>query len=442
VREFDSGTVLVSVAGVDHGVVEQVKPSSTLTPEQAAADAFGRNTVDFKAQALDTGADLISDELLARFERLVIGRGGGERLHRLFRRGFVFSHRDFDKILTSLEQRKPVYLLHSCRGHPTVDKNGSQAMHLGNFVPLQITKWMQDALGLPVVIQLHDDENYLKEGQWDDDSKSDNMELLKSVITEQVRHIVACGFDKAKTFIFSNLEYTGHMYPNVVRLWKSITYETAAPIFGFKGDTNVGLCGFPAVQAAAAFASSFLVPLAGHDDVSCLVTCTIDHDVYFRIAREVAPRLVPCGYPLEGKPAMLISKFTPGLQGVSSGMSASEVNSAINLTDTAAEIETKLSKYAFSGGQVLSVDQRKLGGNLSIDLAFQFLTIFLDDDVELETVAREYGTGQGDSFWSSGQVKKKAVSVLQKVISEHQDNLTRVTKEQTREWMAVRPLQF
>ena len=118
---------------------------------------------------------------------------------------------------------------------------------------------------------------------------------------------------------------------------------------------------------------------------------------------------------------MLISKFTPGLQGCSRRMSASEVNSAINFTDTAAEIETKLSKYAFSGRQVLSVDQQKLRGNSSIDLAFQFLTIFLDDDVELETVAREYGTGQGDSLWSSGQVKKKAVSVLREVISEHQD---------------------
>jgi len=107
----------VCVAGVDHGVVEQVKPSTTLTPEQAAADAFGRNTGDFKARALDTGADLISDELLARFERLVIGRGGGDRLHRLFRRGSVLSHRDFDKMLTSMEQRKPAYLLHSCRGN-------------------------------------------------------------------------------------------------------------------------------------------------------------------------------------------------------------------------------------------------------------------------------------------------------------------------------------
>ena len=97
--------------------MEHVKPSTTLTPEQAAADAFGRNTGDFNAWGLDTGADLISDELLARFERLVIGRGGGDRLHRLFRGGSVFSHRDFDKMLTSMEQRKPAYLLHSCRGN-------------------------------------------------------------------------------------------------------------------------------------------------------------------------------------------------------------------------------------------------------------------------------------------------------------------------------------
>jgi len=40
-------------------------------------------------------------------------------------------------------------------------------------------------------------------------------------------------FDINKTFIFSNLEYMGHMYPTVVRIEKAITCSQARGCFGF-----------------------------------------------------------------------------------------------------------------------------------------------------------------------------------------------------------------
>ena len=59
-------------------------------------------------------------------------------------------------------------------------------------------------------------------------------------------------------------------------------------------------------------------------------------DPYFRMTRDVAPRL---GYP---KPALLHSIFFPALQGTRSKMSASDPNSSIFLTDTDNKIRTKV----------------------------------------------------------------------------------------------------
>ena len=55
------------------------------------------------------------------------------------------------------------------------------------------------------------------------------------------------------------------------------------------------------------------------------------------MTRDVAPRL---GYP---KPALIHSSFIPALQGAKTKMSASDMNSAVFLTDTAKQIKTKVS---------------------------------------------------------------------------------------------------
>lgn len=78
--------------------------------------------------------------------------------------------------------------------------------------------------------------------------------------------------------------------------------------------------------------------------VRCLIPCAIDQDPYFRMTRDVAPRLkLP-------KPALIHSKFFPALQGAKTKMSASDVNSAIFLTDTAKQIKTKVSFTSTSIG--------------------------------------------------------------------------------------------
>jgi len=389
--------------------------------------------IDYGKLISKFGSTEISAELLARIEKLTVGRGTVPEIHPWLRRGIFFSHRDLDQICTCVEQGKPFYL-YTGRGP------SSASLHLGHLIPFMMTKWLQEAFRVPLVIQMTDDEKFLWKGSWDPENGDDLMKY-RGLTTENAKDIIACGFNKDMTFIFSDLEYIGHMYPNIVRIWKAITYNTARASFGFQGDSNIGQSAFPAVQAAPSFPSSFKVPLRGQDHMACLIPCAIDQDPYFRITRDVAHKLVSKSHPLKGKPALLHSKFFPPLQGACGKMSASDENSAIFLTDTNDMINNKISKYCFSGGRTTAKEQREQGADLEVDVAYQWLRFFLNDDQELDKIASEYGSGQGD-YWNTGSVKKRLIQELQKIVSKHKEIRDKITDDDVAEWMAVRQLKF
>ena len=90
----------------------------------------------------------IKPEQITRFEKLI-----GQKVHPLFQKGIFFSHRGFDVFLDFVEKKKPIYL-YTGRGP------SSDSMHLGHLLPFIVTKWMQDVLDCPMVIQMSDDEKY------------------------------------------------------------------------------------------------------------------------------------------------------------------------------------------------------------------------------------------------------------------------------------------
>ena len=61
---------------------------------------------------------------------------------------------------------------------------------------------MQDVFDVPLVIQLTDDEKFL----WKEHL---SLEEANRLAYENVKDIIACGFDKEKTFIFSDMDYIG-----------------------------------------------------------------------------------------------------------------------------------------------------------------------------------------------------------------------------------------
>merc|ERR1712110_679697 len=206
---------------------------------------------------------------------------------------------------------------------------------------------------------------------------------------DNAKDIIALGFDLKKTFIFSDCNHVGGpFYENMLQIMKHVTFNQVKGIFGFNESTNIGKIMFPAIQAAPSFSSSFPFIFGNKRDMTCLIPCAIDQDPYFRMTRDVAPVLK------YKKPALIESKFVPALQGAQSKMSASDPNSSIFLTDTPKQIKNKINKYAFSGGRDTVEEHREKGGDCAVDVSYQYLKFFLDDEEKLKKIEKDYTSGE------------------------------------------------
>eukprot|EP00980_Cylindrotheca_fusiformis_P007919 scaffold1697_cov120-Cylindrotheca_fusiformis.AAC.1 len=390
-----------------------------------------KGKIDYSKLVDKFGSTLIDETLMKRIEAATVGKGHVDKIHRFLRRGIFFSHRDMNSLLDNIEKGKPMYL-YTGRGP------SSSSMHLGHLIPFLFTKWLQDAFQVPLVIQMTDDEKFLFKGGYTQE-EGDNLNHFASLTMQNARDIIACDFDYDKTFLFSDLDYVGRMYPNIVRIWKAVTTNTVNGIFGFDGTSNIGKIAFPAIQAAPSFASSFPVVLGANRDSPdcCLIPCAIDQDPYFRMTRDIAHKMVSRDHGLGGKPALIHSKFFPPLQGAAGKMSASDTNSAIFLTDTPEDIERKIRSFAFSGGQETKKLQEELGANLEADVSYQWLKFFLEDDELLEKIGKDYGSGSGE-YWSTGRVKDKLIEVLKDLVAAHQERRSKISDDDVRKWMAER----
>ncbi|KAF5178414.1 Tryptophan--tRNA ligase, cytoplasmic [Thalictrum thalictroides] len=424
-------------------VKEEEEGEQVVTPwEVASGGGKEGGKIDYDKLISKFGCQKLDSSLISRVERLT-----SRPPHVFLRRGVFFAHRDFNEILDAYEKGDNFYL-YTGRGP------SSEALHLGHLIPFMFTKYLQDAFKVPLVIQLTDDEKCM----W----KNLSVEESKRLARENAKDIIACGFDITRTFIFSDFGYLGGaFYENVVRVARCVSFNQVRGIFGFSPEDHIGKIGFPPVQAVPSFPTSFPHLFSGRDNLRCLIPCAIDQDPYFRMTRDVAPRI---GYqkpalieslffpalqdpyfrmtrdvaPRIGyqKPALIESLFFPALQGESGKMSASDPNSAIYVTDSRNDIKKKINKHAFSGGQDSVENQRKYGANLEVDIPVKYLSFFLEDDAELEYIKKEYGAGR----MLTGEVKSRLIEVLTDMVMRHREARAAVTEEMVDAFMAVRPL--
>jgi len=382
------------LAAAGHAPEACSEPEAEVTPWEVTG------VVDYDKLIEQFGCGRITPELIARMERVT-----GVKAHPLLARGCFFAHRDLEALLDEYEKNPRSFYLYTGRGP------SSEALHLGHLVPFHFTKWLQDAFQVPLVIQLTDDEKFL----WKDLTLKEAQRLAR----ENAKDIIACGFNPKSTFIFQDSSYMGRgFYQNCLQIGKCVTLNQARGIFGFAGESNIGQVGFPSIQAAPSFPDTF-PHMFGEDKKSfrCLIPCAIDQDPYFRMTRDVAPRIK--GH----KPALIESTFFPALKGDNGKMSASDPTSAIYVTDTPKQIKSKINKYAFSGGQVTEEEQRRLGANLSVDVSWKWLNFFLHDDEELKSIGEAYGSGK----MLTGEIKARLSEVLSEMVTTHQQAKAKIT---------------
>lgn len=246
---------------------------------------------------------------------------------------------------------------------------------------------------------------------------------------ENSKDIIASGFNPEKTFIFADSKYFGVMYETVLKIQKLINYNQARAVFGFAESDPIGKIAFPPTQIAPCFSEAFPHIFKGRTDIPCLIPYAIDQDPYFRLCRDIAPRLKL------HKPASICSKFFPALQGHNSKMSASSENSAIFMTDTPAQIKTKINRHAFSGGGETVEVHRERGANLAVDIPFQYLRFFMESDEELNRIAGEYSAGR----MLTGEVKAVCINILQEFVGEFQKRRAAVDDEIVKNFMSIPP---
>lgn len=342
-----------------------------------------RGDVDYDKLIKEFGTSKLDDALLRRLEKHT-----GE-LHYMLRRKIFFSHRDFDWILDKYEQGER-FALYTGRGP-------SGHTHIGHLIPWIFTAWLQKKFDVHLYFQMTDDEKHLV--------KDLTLDQTVKFTYDNALDVMACGMDPKKTHIFSDVEYSKTLYTNAIRIAKHVTFSTAKAVFGFENSSNIGIIFFPAIQAVPCFLPSILEG----KNVPVLIPAAIDQDPYWRISRDVAPKL---GYY---KPAQIHSSFLPGL-GQGGKMSASDPNSAIYTTDNPEQIERKIMN-AFTGQQPTKELQQKLGGNPEVCSVCQYyFYLFERDDKKLAKIWE----GERDGSLLAGEHKSDLAKRVQKFIADHQ----------------------
>jgi tryptophanyl-tRNA synthetase len=306
--------------------------------------------VDYDRLIKEFGTQPIDSEIIEKFQKIT-----GE-VHPMLKLHYFFSHRDLDSILSKVESGEKIYLY--------TGRGPSGMVHMGHLMPWMFTKYLQDKFGSKLLFQLTDDEKFLY-------SQERTREEIRRYTYENILDIISVGFDPNNTKIIVDTTHIKHLYPIALEIAKRITFSTAKAVFGFSSSTNIGMIGFPPVQAAPCFLPS----LIEGKPTPVLIPAAIDQDPYWRMTRDVAEKM---GFY---KPAQIHSKFLPSLDSRGGKMSSSKPETAIFTTDEPEVIEKKVSS-AFTGGQATVALQRLYGGNALGCPVFWYLRYFFDDEKE------------------------------------------------------------
>ncbi|MBS7650576.1 tryptophan--tRNA ligase [Candidatus Bathyarchaeota archaeon] len=350
-----------------------------VTPWEVAGE------IDYSKLIEQFGTQPLTDDLLEELREHT-----GE-LHMQLRRRIFFSHRDLDWLLEKYRMGEK-FVLYTGRGP-------SGNVHLGHVIPWIFTKHLQEKFDAKLYFQLTDDEKFLV---------SQNLTIRDTLrlAYDNALDVLATGFDVKKTFLISDVRNVQTLYKVAVEVAKHVTYSTAKAVFGFKESSNIGIIFFPAMQAAPCFLES---ALSGRN-VPCLIPAAIDQDPYWRITRDVAPKL---NYY---KPAQIHCKFLPGL-GKGGKMSSSMPETCIFTTD---DLEVAAGKImnAYTGGKATVEEQRRLGANPDICPIYYYeMFLFEPDDVKLVEIGKRCRSGD----LLCGEHKASLAPKVERFLKEHQN---------------------
>ena len=278
-------------------------------------------------------------------------------------------------------------------------------MHIGHMLLInQLIFWQ--SLGAKIYIAVADIESYNTRNQSLEESK-------KIAIEEYLLNYIALGLKPENCEIYFQSERSkdsekSNAYYRLQNIFAK--YATINEFKGVYGEISPGKMVSSLLQASDMFHPQ-LKEFEGNTQV--LVPVGIDQDPHIRFSRGISKRLKEKNF---NQISSTYHLFSPGLKG--GKMSASDSTSYISLNDDPKTIKKKINKYAFSGGKETLEEHRKKGGNPEIDVSFQYLKMFFEeDDQKLKKIHDDYKSGK----LLSGELKQIAIEKITKFLKEHQE---------------------
>lgn len=352
--------------------------------------------VDYNKLIKEFGIEKIDDLLLRRIQK------NAKSLHFMLRRKIFFAHRDLSWLLDEYEKGNKFFLY--------TGRAPSGKVHLGHLLPWIFTKWLQDKFNVELYFQFPDEEKFLFKQEL-------KFEDTQYYLNDNMLDVIALGFNPKKTFFLIDTKHASLMYKEACKVAKKITFSMVKSSFGLTDQTNIGAIFYTSMQAVPAFLPSVLK----NKKLPCLIPHAVDQDTHFRLTRDILPKL---GYY---KPSSIQCSFFPPLTGIEGKMSASGFDEqVIFATDSEKEVERKIKKYSFSGGQATIEEHRKKGGNPDIDISFQYLRMLLEeDDKKLEKIYHDYNTGK----LLTSELKEITIEKINSFLKQHQKAREKARKQ-------------
>jgi tryptophanyl-tRNA synthetase len=316
----------------------------------------------------------------------------------LFRRKAVFAHRGIGRIMNAIKNKEKFVMMTGLMP--------SGKFHIGHMVLAQQIIFYQK-LGAKIYIAVADIESYNARNQSLEDSR-------KVAIDEYITNYIALGLKPNNCEIYfqssrsNNAKKANDFYRLQNILARHATFNEFKAVYG---EITPGKMVSALLQAA-----DMLHPQLKEFEgpAPTVIPVGIDQDPHIRLARDLCSRVKNYKFI---ELSSTYHKFMPGLAG--GKMSSSDLNSYIALTDSAETVKNKILKFAFSGGRDTVEEHRNKGGVPEVDVSFQYLTYFLDDDKKLKQIHDDYKSGN----MLTGELKQIAIEVINKFLKEHQKKM-------------------
>lgn len=313
-------------------------------------------------------------------------------------RRVVFGHRDFERILESIDDGKEFAVMTGLMP--------SGKFHLGHKLLADQIIYYQK-LGGKIFLCAADIEAY-------NIRRLDMEELKRNAIEEYLVNYIALGLEPKNCDFYFQSQRSIPYYRLMSMIGRRTTLNELKDIYGELSPAKIVSIFFQ----IADILHPQLDEYCGR--IPVLVPVGIDQDPHIRLTRDIASRMEIDFIP----PSSTYHKFMPGLKG--GKMSSSDPFSYIALTDTPEDVAKKIMKYAFSGGANSVEEHRRKGGNISVDIAFQYLYfIFEPNDRKIKEIKDDYESGA----LLSGELKCILIEKLKKFLKKHQKKMETARKK-------------